>query len=302
MPTRAQMNSVTERIEALESERFQEVDEVMRRSDSPDAVPWGDLDHDQQLEALHSEVDWSGFDVDQMVEIATRVADGDPFDFWMGEIVASDQREVDLAAMKEHEEERMGRDFSPWAPAESAAAEPDPFVERETKLRELFDTSNRVMAAKYIQDHNLDLGVATRSSDQVREAIIKEAEKTWDHVREEGMFRTDAEIDETLRMFREMEAALEPSRTIMDVPPGNGALHGPRPRSDARSRRAISANPPPHSRTDRVLPARTSGPATLRSWISGWIRAATSGRSSSPSASGSSRRRNSTTRWVRARP
>ena len=52
----------------------------------------------------------------------------------------------------------------------------------------------------------------------MREVYFQQAEKTWDSVREECEFRSDAEIQETLELFKAKEAQLgdrEP-KTLMD--------------------------------------------------------------------------------------
>ena len=54
------------------------------------------------------------------------------------------------------------------------------------------------MANDYLRENALDPMIALQSGDRVREVYLREAEKTWDSFREEGMFRSDEEIDEAL--------------------------------------------------------------------------------------------------------
>jgi hypothetical protein len=89
---------------------------------------------------------------------------------------------------------------------------------REAKARELFDTANRVQFAEFLEKKALDPDIALQPASRVREVYFQQAEKTWDSVREECEFRSDAEIQETLELFKAKEAQLgdrEP-KTLMD--------------------------------------------------------------------------------------
>ena len=97
------------------------------------------------------------------------------------------------------------------------------FAKRDAKVRELFDISNRVLAAQFLEKHALDESVALRTSDEVRQTILREAEKTWEDFRVECQFRPDHEIDDAIRLFRQREASLPDTRTLMDhLCPDNG--------------------------------------------------------------------------------
>src|SRR5262249_52730668 len=90
-------------------------------------------------------------------------------------------------------------------PGRDAAAADDG---REARYRELFDTANRVQFAEFLREKALDPGVALAPAGRVREAYMHAAEATWDSFREELEFRSDAEIKETLDLFRAKEAGL----------------------------------------------------------------------------------------------
>jgi hypothetical protein len=90
--------------------------------------------------------------------------------------------------------------------------------ERAARHRELFDTVNRVQFAETIEKNALDPAIALSPSQRVREVYFQQAEATWDSFREELEFRTDAEVKETLQMFKAKEAALgdHAPKTLMD--------------------------------------------------------------------------------------
>jgi hypothetical protein len=90
--------------------------------------------------------------------------------------------------------------------------------QREVKIRELFDTANRVMLAELIQKKALSPEIALRPSEVIRAAYFEQAEKTWNSFREEVELRPDAEIKETLEAFIAKEHALGTDRpkTLID--------------------------------------------------------------------------------------
>jgi hypothetical protein len=90
--------------------------------------------------------------------------------------------------------------------------------QRAAMVRELFDTANRVQVAELIQARALDPEIALRSASRVREVYFQIAEATWDSFREESDFRTEAEIRETLELFKAKEADLgdQAPKTLMD--------------------------------------------------------------------------------------
>lgn len=80
--------------------------------------------------------------------------------------------------------------------------------QREARIRELFDTANRVQLAEFLEEKALDPGVALRPASEVREIWYQHAESTWVSFREEAEWRSDAEIRETLAEFKTKEAGL----------------------------------------------------------------------------------------------
>jgi hypothetical protein len=91
-------------------------------------------------------------------------------------------------------------------------------AQREVKVRELFDTANRVQFAELIQERSVDPDIALRPANRVREVYFQQAEMTWDSFQEETEFRSHAEIKEALDLFKAKEAQLgdQPPKTLMD--------------------------------------------------------------------------------------
>ena len=131
---------------------------------------------------------------------------------------------------------------------------------REARYRELFDTANRVQFAEFLKEKALDPDIAMRTAGKVREVYFQQAEATWDSFREEIQFRSDAEIQETLNLFKAKEAQLgnQEPKTLMDHLQAGGlflAVDAPRPdrgdgprdpstTSASDRTQAVSADPP----------------------------------------------------------
>jgi hypothetical protein len=107
--------------------------------------------------------------------------------------------------------------------------------QRKAKHRELFDTANRVQVAELIKEKALDPDIAMNTSAKVRAVYLQQAETTWDSVREELEFRSDAEVKETLDVFKAKEAELgnQEPKTLMDhLQAGGLFLSSDAPRPD----------------------------------------------------------------------
>ena len=113
MPTRKQMDAVTNLIESLKEESFRVSGEFLRpvgRNSSESGTRWSGMDFEDRREAVYVNVDCSGFTLEQQMEVTDRVADGDPVELWLEGIQASDQRQHDQALRAEFAEERRVAD------------------------------------------------------------------------------------------------------------------------------------------------------------------------------------------------
>jgi hypothetical protein len=121
---------------------------------------------------------------------------------------------------------------------------------RETMIRELFDTSNRVAFAEMLEKQALDPGIALRPASEVRDIWFHHAETTWESFQDVCHFRSGEEIKEALDEFKAKEAALggEAPKTLMDHLQAGGFFH------DAGARgTALEGDPPQLRSTTRNL-------------------------------------------------
>ncbi len=94
MPTKEQMEAVTQKIEWLESMSY-----WLEKGKTPEpvsdaALPWWEnLSRVEQQAVLDAEVDWQGFTESQKLDVERRVLDGEAAGFWMDGIASrADER------------------------------------------------------------------------------------------------------------------------------------------------------------------------------------------------------------------
>jgi hypothetical protein len=90
MPTRQQMDWVTQKIEWLQSMSYIIEDGKLVSGPVSDASQpeWEDLSREQQQFVLREDVNWSGFTEAQEADVIRRVLDGEEANFWMDGIAA----------------------------------------------------------------------------------------------------------------------------------------------------------------------------------------------------------------------
>lgn len=170
---------------------------------------WQDWAEPQRLHFLEGMVNWDGVDATDKRRILEWEID-------FSQIAPDDQKEI-LGEVWHQNNTKPFESSDQAASKEESAPTIDPFAEREAQARELFDISNRVMFAEYVQRNALDYRIAMLPAEQVRATYFEIAEETWPAAREEMMFREPAEIAETLELFKAKEAALREPKTLMDM-------------------------------------------------------------------------------------
>jgi hypothetical protein len=168
---------------------------------------WSDLTAQAKLHHLADVMDWEHVPESYFVTMVRREID-------LAELPADLRRALEapkanraaFAAILEDEvpELTAGRADVPGGATEPAW----PPEVRESKIRELFDTSNRVLFAEMMREKALDPAIALRPTSQVREIWMRAAEQTWDSFLEDADFRSNEEIAEALAGFQAKEAAL----------------------------------------------------------------------------------------------
>jgi hypothetical protein len=116
-------------------------------------------------------------------------------------------------------------------PARSTTSEGTPTwdaEQREAKYRELFDTANRVIFFKFIQEDKLDPNVAMQTFESVREVYFQHVESGWNSYREELHSRTETEIADALVFLKaeEMLLGIDVPKTLKDRVQAGGLLLG----------------------------------------------------------------------------
>ena len=92
MPTRQQMNAVTQKIEWLKSMSYIIEEGQLVSGPVSDAFQpeWEDLSREQQETVLREDVNWTGFTEAQEADVIRRVQGGEEADFWMDGVKAAD--------------------------------------------------------------------------------------------------------------------------------------------------------------------------------------------------------------------
>ncbi len=172
---------------------------------------WSDLAAEAKLSALAAAMDWEHVPESYFVTMVRREIDLAelPADLRCA-LEAPKASRAAFAAILEDEVQEVtaGRVAEPADVPGGAAETAWPPEVREAKIRELFDTSNRVLFAEMMREKALDPGIALRPTSQVREIWMRAAEQTWDSFLEDAAFRSNAEIAEALAEFQANEAAL----------------------------------------------------------------------------------------------
>ena len=191
---------------------------------------WSDLTAEAKLHELAKVMDWERVPESYfrtMVERELKVEER-PAQKREALEKPSDNRHVFAAGFEDGIDAPPGHNGDQARPSQMSGEIRWDAERREAKARELFDTANRVQFAEFLEKKALDPDIALQPASRVREVYFQQAEKTWDSVREECEFRSDAEIQETLELFKAKEAQLGDREPKLHhwLPAGSVALAG----------------------------------------------------------------------------